>query len=320
MAKRSNQPASKTKQTPSNGKRPKYQLLPPPSPQEYAALKANIESRGIQVPVEHDENGDVLDGHSRTQIAEELGITKYPVRVIEGLTEEQKRHHILAGNLNRRHLSRKQKRELVEQELKQCPRITDRWLAELTGVDHKTVGAVRRRMVGNGEIPHVEKFKARDGKVYRNRSILANTPAELANARKAIRNLPPSCDGRIVDATTATRRARRHVQKQTRMAKKVEPLRGRSIRMHHCRFQDLEKKARLRPESATLVLTDIPFHKQFLDELPELAAFTERVLVDGGLLVMYSGQYCLDKVMAILGQHLTYRWVLSSAWVSEASH
>jgi hypothetical protein len=33
----------------------KYQLLPPLSEDEFASLKANIEARGVLVPVEYDE-------------------------------------------------------------------------------------------------------------------------------------------------------------------------------------------------------------------------------------------------------------------------
>ena len=39
-----------------------YQLLPPLSAEEYAALKADIAARGVQVPVEVDEAGETLNG------------------------------------------------------------------------------------------------------------------------------------------------------------------------------------------------------------------------------------------------------------------
>ena len=44
-----------------------------------------------------------------------------------------------------------------------------------------------------------------------------------------------------------------------------------------------------------------------------------RVLVDGGLLVMYCGQYWLPEVMRRLGEHLTYRWMIASVWDGDAN-
>lgn len=131
-----------------------YQLLPPLSADEYAALRADIEAHGIRVPVDVDEHGQVLDGHHRQQIAAELGID-CPVRVVAGLTEEDKREHAMALNMARRHLTQAQRRELVADELARDPSRSDRRIARIVGVDHKTVGAVRRRL--SGESPHLKE-------------------------------------------------------------------------------------------------------------------------------------------------------------------
>jgi ParB-like chromosome segregation protein Spo0J len=52
-----------------------YQLLPPLSEDEYAALVADIEANGIMVPIIEDQHGTVIDGHHRKRIAEQLGIS-----------------------------------------------------------------------------------------------------------------------------------------------------------------------------------------------------------------------------------------------------
>jgi N6-adenosine-specific RNA methylase IME4/ParB-like chromosome segregation protein Spo0J len=82
---------------------PPYQLLDPLLPEERAALRADIEKRGVMVPVEKDEAGNVLDGHNRAEIAGELGID-YPEVVRTFKTEEEKREHVIKLNLARRHL------------------------------------------------------------------------------------------------------------------------------------------------------------------------------------------------------------------------
>ena len=55
-----------------------FDLLPPLSRQDYEALKADIAARGVQVPVEYDEHGHILDGHHRVRACQELGIKDWP--------------------------------------------------------------------------------------------------------------------------------------------------------------------------------------------------------------------------------------------------
>ena len=90
-----------------------YQLLPDLTEEEYAALKADIEARGVQVPIELDDTGAVLDGHHRLRACEELGIDEYPTIIRAGMDDDEKREHVLALNLDRRHLTREQRQELV---------------------------------------------------------------------------------------------------------------------------------------------------------------------------------------------------------------
>lgn len=123
----------------------KYQVMPPLSKEEYAALKADIADNGIRVPVDVDETGTVLDGHHRQQLAAELGI-ECPTRVVADLSEEDKRHHALAVNTARRTLNREQRRALIRAELQHDPHRSDRAIGRWIGVDGKTVASVREEM------------------------------------------------------------------------------------------------------------------------------------------------------------------------------
>ncbi len=75
-----------------------YQLLPPLSDEDYKRLKDDIAQRGVMVPIEVDEHGNVLDGHHRKRIAEELGIG-YRTISRPGLAEHEKRLHAVALKL-----------------------------------------------------------------------------------------------------------------------------------------------------------------------------------------------------------------------------
>ncbi len=112
------------------------QLLPALTTEEYASLKLDIQSRGVQVPVEYDEDGNILDGHHRVQICTELGISDWPRIVRLNMGEQDKIEHILALNLDRRHLSREQRQELVVS-LRERGWSTRR-IAEKLGVSHMT--------------------------------------------------------------------------------------------------------------------------------------------------------------------------------------
>ena len=155
-----------------------YQLLPPLAADEYAALKADIAERGVQVPVEYDEHGNVLDGHHRIQICVELGIAQWPRLVRHGLSEVEKRSHARRLNLHRRHLDQAQRRTLITDELRDAPAASDRAVAAGLGVDHKTVATVRAGLEATGEIPQLDARKGRDGRERRIVQFVPSTPGE----------------------------------------------------------------------------------------------------------------------------------------------
>lgn len=82
----------------------RFQLFPDLRPDEYEALKADIAKRGILVPVEVDQNGEVLDGHHRLKIARELGI-EAPTTQREFADDAERILHVLSLNAKRRHLN-----------------------------------------------------------------------------------------------------------------------------------------------------------------------------------------------------------------------
>lgn len=141
-----------------------YQVMPPLSGEEYSELKSDIQKRGVMVPIEFDEDGNVLDGHHRLKICEELGITDYPKIVRNGMSEEQKRTHARKLNMARRHLNSEQKRELIREQLRETPERSDRQIATGLGVSDKTVGSQRKEMERTAEIPQLSTNIGADGK------------------------------------------------------------------------------------------------------------------------------------------------------------
>lgn len=120
----------------------KYQVMPDLTPIEYEALKADIEERGVLVPVEVDETGAILDGHHRVKAWQELrsegvNLPDYPRMIRTGLTEEQKRNHARSLNVLRRHLSREQRDEVMR--AMRADGMTYQEIADRVGVSYGTV-------------------------------------------------------------------------------------------------------------------------------------------------------------------------------------
>jgi hypothetical protein len=140
----------------------KYQLLRPLTAQERDRLKASITRTGVEVAIIRDENGNILDGHNRKEIADELGV-ECPAEVRVGLTEDEKRQLILELNEARRHLDRSEKRQLTEEMLKANPEMSDRQIAAKVGVSQPTVSMKRQSLEASGEVKESITTVGKDG-------------------------------------------------------------------------------------------------------------------------------------------------------------
>jgi ParB-like chromosome segregation protein Spo0J len=117
----------------------KYQVMPDLTVSEYEELKADIAARGIMIPIELDEHGNVLDGHHRMKICEELGMLNYPTVVRSGMTDADKRLHARKLNMARRQLTQEQRRELIREQLIETPEMSDRLIAADLRVSHVVI-------------------------------------------------------------------------------------------------------------------------------------------------------------------------------------
>ena len=156
----------------------KYQVMPPLTDAEYESLKADIAERGVQVPIEFDEDGNVLEGHHRLRACEELGITDYPRIVREGMTEDEKVLHAYKLNTARRHLTPDQMLTLVADVLRRYPSKSNREIAGILGISHPTVGKYRRQLEQMGQVERVTTCEGADGKRYPSVKTRATEPRE----------------------------------------------------------------------------------------------------------------------------------------------
>lgn len=71
---------------------------------ELEALAGDIEARGLRVPIEIDEQDQILDGHQRVRACRLLGRDEIDVHVIRDLTPEEAKERLIRANLTRRQL------------------------------------------------------------------------------------------------------------------------------------------------------------------------------------------------------------------------
>ncbi len=91
-----------------------FNLFAPPKAWEYEALKTDIAKRGVLVPIVIDrESGEVIDGHTRQKICDELGIG-CPIIERDYTSEEERQLESIVLNIYRRQIAPTRRNTLLE--------------------------------------------------------------------------------------------------------------------------------------------------------------------------------------------------------------
>jgi hypothetical protein len=121
------------------------QPMPELTSEEFDALRADIAAHGVLVPIVRDQHGRIIDGNHRAAIAQELGID-CAATVIEVADDDDALDRAVSLNCARRHLTREQRRDLIEAEIRRRPDDSDRAIARRVGCSPSTVGTVRAHL------------------------------------------------------------------------------------------------------------------------------------------------------------------------------
>ncbi|MER9233639.1 hypothetical protein NKI56_16305 [Mesorhizobium sp. M0622] len=153
---------------------PAADLFPMMSEPELRELGEDINRNGLRLPIymwapdKNSRNYELVDGRNRLTAMELVGIRIlgkngfndrqiHPFKILWYHGEQlDPWEFVISANIHRRHLTQEQKRDLVAKLLKATPEKSNRQIATLAKVDHKTVGAVRQEREARGEIPHVK--------------------------------------------------------------------------------------------------------------------------------------------------------------------
>lgn len=180
-----------------------YQLLPPLSAEQRHLLRQSIEENGVLEPVVFDEDGEILDGHHRVEIAEELGI-EYPRRVIDDLDRPGKHMYALTVNVARRQLDQNARSSLVAQ--MRIRGMSIREIAKVTGLSKTTIARDVEQLSHSGQLDQPERITGADGK---SRPAIRPTPTP-APEPVAVSPSPAADSGPDPDLVTDDPRDRTH--------------------------------------------------------------------------------------------------------------
>ena len=166
-------------------------VLPPLSPEEYGALRDHIACNGVEEPILVTSEGIIIDGHERFKAVTELGIRKYPIRVVGNLSEKERREMAISLNLLRRHLSRSERQHSLEELIGFNPQISSRDLAATAKVSQSTAARAKAKVLGTESNDSVEVVGS-NGKTYTYKpkpAVSVETPQSAKKAAKLLESL-----------------------------------------------------------------------------------------------------------------------------------
>ena len=278
-------------------------ILPRLSKAEFEALKLSIQTEGQHFPIVINEEFEILDGHHRYRICQELGIEpKVEKRVFGDKLVEKK--FVIESNLWRRQLTDFEKAEfgllLMEIETERAKQRQ----GTRTDLTSGTSGSNEPKVTE-------DSGRARDA-VARQIGLSATT---FQRAVVVMEKASPELKDRLRNNDLSIAGAYKQVQESEARAKHIKLLNEKEL----CLTNDVslycgdftEKTLELSPESVQLILTDPPYGEAYLDLWDKLAETASRLLVPGGFLITYSGQFHLPIVLTKLSSRLQYFWTLA---------
>jgi ParB-like chromosome segregation protein Spo0J len=277
-----------------------YQLFPALDPAVEAALRSSIKRFGVLVPIVKDQHGNVLDGHHRQTIADELGVEYRTDRIVVA-DETEARAIVETLNTDRGHRLKSDMRREVVADLHEGGH-SNVVIAKALGVSEGQIRKDLTQLRTSTKLDSPERTIGLDGK---------SRPAKRPVASKQYRTAPEIPE---TDLLAEARRARmeRREEKRTERRKAIEaiqiaPAAGERFRIVTADFASAE----IADASADWVVTDPPYAQEYLDEYDKLGAFSARVLRPGGGLLCMVGQTHLPEMLRRLVGHLDYRWTLA---------
>lgn len=139
---------------------PIAEIFPLMEGEEFDALVEDINKHGLRQPITL-YKGKILDGRNRYRACLAAGKTP-KFKTFKNETDPAA--YVISVNIHRRHLTTKQKHELIAKLLKANPEKSDRQIAKTVKVSPSTVGTVRTKMEAKGDVSKLDTRKDTKGR------------------------------------------------------------------------------------------------------------------------------------------------------------
>lgn len=283
-------------------------VLPPLPAQEYAQLRDSIRERGVLQPLLTTSDHILIDGHERWKAIRELGMSKYPIRIIGNLTEPERMELAIRLNVERRHLSRAERHRLLEMILKEAPSKSTREVADMFRVDHSTVSRTRKKLASCVAFATPEPIRGRDGKTYHYPATCTESPSVARIAGRVLSELGE--DAPEGGASLRTLNKRLYELEREELLEGTSPSLPKDFKIHHLDFRKLGD--RIATGSVSLAVSDPPWLGEFEDLRVPFAQTVARILKPGGFAAVYCGHFHLKEFLDVLCEAgLMYRWLIA---------
>jgi len=262
-----------------------------------ASLKDSIASVGLINPLTLDEDYNLMAGRRRYQAVSELEWSEVECYVLPVEGSQVKAMSIaIEENIKRKDMTEVERLVALNE------------LDEMRRGEH---GSARQ-----GE--RTDLTLSQDDKVW-NQSKTAKaakvTQSTISKAKKVAKAI-----GEYPELASYQKAAPvlKEYEKLSRRKQHIEPIRNDDINIVLGDFR--EELVAIADNSVGLVITDPPYPKEYIPLWGDMAKAARRILKPSGFLVAYSGQLYLDKVMALLGEYLTYYWMAGVWLIGAPSH
>lgn len=272
------------------------ELVHPLTEYEYQDLKKSIAESGQFMPIIVNTEGIILDGHHRWRICRELSI-KPEITMKDFESSLFEKLFVIDCNLKRRHLNSYQKGVLT---LKKKP-------------IYEEISRMNMSLGGKGG-KNLTPLNRVNGKLGKEVGVSHETIRKIEIIQKKASEEDKQ---KLVSGQKTISKIYRKIQKEDKrrelmMMKPVMSL-PKKIKLFLGDFR--EKAKEIRPDSIDLIFCDPPYDADGIALYGELAKLAERILKDGGSMVVYVGQYHFPQVMDSIQSHshkLRYWWMLCS--------
>jgi hypothetical protein len=201
-------------------------------------LVADIKANGLRERVDLYQD-KIVEGRNRYRALQQLGLADRPdfyrnvlhaIGPKERIDDETIRAYVISKNIHRRHLTSAQKRAALEALIRANPEKSDRQIAAMANVDHKTAGAARSELVAGGEIPHHEERTDAKGVKQPAKKKKPTARAPLAKAKDALeanpgvdaKQLKKLCGAPIAECKKAIKQAEQDAERARQEAETEE--------------------------------------------------------------------------------------------------